>query len=264
MNKGRHVPKKYRHVFSPEADEVIRVEYRRLLAGRRPYAVKERLGTKLGVPGWVTQRRATELGLSRIKEPRWSDPELELLAKHAHKNPDRIREVFAKHGFKRSRNAIGLMIKRRLGGVRMNRPWYTANELATLLGIDRHAPLRWISSGQLRAERVEDFRTDEQGGYRWAIRRPGLRDFIRDHPEAIDLRKVDQLWFLDLLTNTDANACEGNGRISSAPNVRKSRSILLEALRSAWQSLPESWWRENAPEAHAQITAAIQKAEGTT
>src|SRR5579864_1860137 len=97
----RLVPKKYRHIFTPEADEIIRFEYRRMLEGRRPYAVKDRLSAKLGCPGWAAQRRATELGLTRIKEPRWSDEELELLARIVAKTsaPQRIRERLAKHGF---------------------------------------------------------------------------------------------------------------------------------------------------------------------
>lgn len=208
MSEARLVPKKYRHVFTLQADEVIRAEYARMLHGRRPYAVKDFLGSKLGVPGWVTQRRAAELGLTRIKEPRWSDAELELLARHAHKSPQNIRRVFAKHGFVRSQNAVWLMLKRRLGGVRMNRPWFTATELSRFLGIDNHLVMRWISSGQLRSERAGTLRTELQGGDMHKIRNIDFRSFIATNPHAIDLRKVDQLWFIDLLTNYRANSTD--------------------------------------------------------
>jgi hypothetical protein len=33
------------------------------------------------------------------------------------------------------------------------------------------------------------------------IREKDVRRFILQHPTEIDLRKVDQLWFLDLITN---------------------------------------------------------------
>lgn len=201
----RLVPKAYREAFTPEADEIIRVEYRRLLVGRRPYALKDRLAAKLSVPGWVTQRRATELGLTRVKEKRWSAEELELLSRHAHKNPDLVKRILAKHGFMRSRNAIWLIVKRRLGGVRANRPYYTANELSNLLGIDRHAVGRWISSGMLAAKRGNTDRTEAQGGDFYFVYPGAVRQFVARNPEAVDLRKVDQLWFIDLLVNDKAN-----------------------------------------------------------
>lgn len=192
-------------VFTAEADEIIRAEYRKSLHGRRPYRLKDRLGDKLRVPGWVTQRRATELGLTRVKEKRWAEAEIELVSKHAYKNPELIRGLLAKSGFSRSRNAIWLLIKRRLGGVRANRPFYTANELANLLGIDRHAVLRWISSGMLQAKRGETERIETQGGDFHFIKPLDVRRFVAVNPEAVDLRKVDQLWFIDLLVNDQAN-----------------------------------------------------------
>lgn len=203
----RLVPKKYRQAFTPQADEVIRAEYRRMLHGRRPYAVKDFLETKIGVPGWACQRRAAELGLTRIKEPRWTDEELELLAHIATRtvNRQRIREYLRKRGFVRSENAVWLMLKRRLGGVRMHRSWYTANQLAGLLGVDAHLVLSWIRSGRLPASKAGSERTQRQGGDMHVIRAHHLRAFVAANPHAIDLKKVDQLWFIDLLANDRAN-----------------------------------------------------------
>lgn len=205
-SERRRVPKAYRHIFTPQADEIIRAEYRLSLHGRRPYAIKDRLGSKLGVPGWVTQRRATELGITRIKEPRWTDVEVELLAIHAWKNPDLIRRIFLKRGYTRSSNSIWLKIKRRLGGRRMNRPFYTANELSELLGVDRHAVGRWIAEGRLSSKRGGTNRVEKQGGDMYFIRPRDVRAFVAANPKDIDLRKVDQHWFIDLLTNSKAEA----------------------------------------------------------
>jgi hypothetical protein len=208
LSEHRLVPKAYRAVFTSQADEFIRAEYRRMLQGRRPYSVKERLGSQLGVPGWVAQRRAAELGITRVKEPRWSEEELELLVKHAWKHPKNIAATFRRHGFQRSANAVWLMVKRRFGGPTAHRPWYTATQLASLLGIDSHLVLRWISSGQLKAERAGTERTERQGGDFHKIRSLDFRKFVAANPHVIDLRKVDALWFIDLLTNYQANRFE--------------------------------------------------------
>lgn len=201
----RLVPRKYRHFFTLQADEIVRDEYRRMLHGRRPYSVKQRLGAKLGIPGWVAQRRATELGLTRVKEPRWSEPEMELLTKHAWKHPNTLAAIFRRHGFQRSVNAIHIMVTRRLGGRLANRPWYAATQLAKLLGVDSHLVLRWISSGQLRAERIGEGWTEGQSCAKYKIRSLDFRTFVAANPHVVDLRKVDQLWFIDLLTNYRAN-----------------------------------------------------------
>jgi hypothetical protein len=42
---------------------------------------------------------------------------------------------------------------------------------------------------------------EQQNGDIYLIREKDVRRFILEHPTEIDLRKVDRLWFLDLLTN---------------------------------------------------------------
>jgi hypothetical protein len=44
-------------------------------------------------------------------------------------------------------------------------------------------------------------RTEQQNGDIYFIHQKDVRRFILEHPTDIDLRKVDQLWFLDLITN---------------------------------------------------------------
>jgi hypothetical protein len=44
-------------------------------------------------------------------------------------------------------------------------------------------------------------RGPQQNGDSYLIQEKDVRRFILEHPTEIDLRKVDQLWFLDLLTN---------------------------------------------------------------
>jgi hypothetical protein len=79
--------------------------------------------------------------------------------------------------------------------------FYSAYSLAQALGIDPHAVTRWIKSGHLQAKFRGTARGPQQNGDSYLIQEKDVRRFILEHPTEIDLRKVDQLWFLDLLTN---------------------------------------------------------------
>jgi hypothetical protein len=79
--------------------------------------------------------------------------------------------------------------------------FYSAYSLAQALGIDPHAVTRWIKSGHLKAKFRGTARGPQQNGDSYLIQEKDVRRFILEHPTDIDLRKVDQLWFLDLLTN---------------------------------------------------------------
>jgi hypothetical protein len=79
--------------------------------------------------------------------------------------------------------------------------FYSANSLAQALGIDPHAVTRWIKSGHLKAKFRGTARTAQQNGDIYLIHEKDVRRFILEHPTEIDLRRVDQLWFLDVLTN---------------------------------------------------------------
>jgi transposase-like protein len=79
--------------------------------------------------------------------------------------------------------------------------FYSASSLAQALGINPHAVARWIRAGQLKASTRGNTRGDRQNGYIYLIRERDERRFVLEHPSDLDLRKVDQFWFLDMLTN---------------------------------------------------------------
>ena len=79
--------------------------------------------------------------------------------------------------------------------------FYSGKGLADALGIDSHVVTRWIKAGHLRPQFRGTKRTKQQGGDTYLIREKDVRRFILQHPTEIDLRKVDQLWFLDLISN---------------------------------------------------------------
>ena len=76
-----------------------------------------------------------------------------------------------------------------------------ANGLAEASGIDSHAVSRWIKHGHLKAQLRGTARGQQQNGDIYLIREKDVRRFILEHPTEIDLRKVDQLWFLDVITD---------------------------------------------------------------
>jgi hypothetical protein len=157
------------------------------------------LAKKLGIPHWVLKKRARELGLARTKELSWSELELAILSRYAWMSDERIRLKLQAAGFTRTVTAIHLKLKRMK--FKHDGSFYSAYSLAQALGIDPHAVTRWIKSGHLKAKLRGTARTSQQNGDSYLIQEKNVRRFILEHPTDIDLRKVDQLWFLDLITN---------------------------------------------------------------
>ena len=102
-------------------------------------------------------------------------------------------------GYARTATAIHLKLKR----MKFKHGWsfYSPYGLAQALGIDPHAITRWIKSGHLKARFRGTGRTPQQNGDSYLIQEKDVRRFILEHPTDIDLCKVDQLWFLDVITN---------------------------------------------------------------
>lgn len=154
----------------------------------------QEIAARLKVPRWVVNRRAAALGLSRPKDRPWSaGDEAHVEANFHHTS---VKTLARKLG--RSPTAVQLKAKRL--GLRKYDEGYTALSLAEALGVDPHWVLARIRSGKLRASRRHTERTAQQGGDSWLITDEAVVKFVRDHPYDIDLRKVDSLWFMDLIT----------------------------------------------------------------
>src|SRR5208337_2394561 len=118
-------------------------------------------------------------------------------AKHryAWMSDERIRLKLKAAGYARTVNGIHLKLKRMR--FKHDGSFYSASGLAQALGIDSHAVTRWIKSGHLKAKLRGTARTEQQNGDIYLIHEKDVRRFILEHPTDIDLRRVDQLWFLD-------------------------------------------------------------------
>jgi hypothetical protein len=193
---ARNPPRKYH--FTEQIDQMIRAVYLERSNGRALPGLKL-LAKKLGLPDWALKKRARELGLARTKEKPWSEPELAILARYSWMSNERVRLKLKSAGFMRTVTGIHLKLKRMK--FKHDLSFYSANGLASAFGIDSHIVSRWIRSGSLRARVRGTARGPAQNGDIYLIHEKDVRRFVIEHPSEIDLRKVDQLWFLDLITN---------------------------------------------------------------
>lgn len=181
----------------PQIDEQIRAAWPEM-QGRG--AVGD-LAQKIGVPRWLVSDRVLALGLSvrQRKEPRWSAAEDALLAKVPLHNPDRAAAIFRSHGFVRTPTAIVIRCKR-VGLARRYSETMSATQAAQILGVDNKTVTIWCLEGALAADRRASQRLPQQGGAPWSITAPALRAFVVEQIDRIDIRKVDKVAFVALLT----------------------------------------------------------------
>lgn len=175
-------------IWNDILDHVLRNMYDATVPGRA-----QEIAEKLRMPRWAVNRRAVALGLSRPKDRPWSAAEQSYLEGNYHHVS--VKALARKLG--RSVTAVKLKAKRL--GLRKYGEGYTALSLAEALGVDPHWVLARIRSGRLRATPRHTERTAQQGGDSWLITDEGFIDFLREFPYEIDFRKVDGLWFMDLM-----------------------------------------------------------------
>jgi hypothetical protein len=148
--------------------------------------------------GWVS-RRAVEMGIQRPRfdSPKWSERELEILRASAWRVPGAIARILRREGFRRSTNAIHLKLTR-LRCDRTNDDVYTALGLSELFGVDKGTVTTWIKRGLLKAgARGTDHPNDA-----YLVHHNSVRRFVIENAAAVDIRRVDKDWFIDLLANT--------------------------------------------------------------
>src|SRR5436190_1385098 len=195
---GKKVRRHRKYVFTAQIDQRLReIYFSHPHAKARPGI--RHLAEQVAIPHWALKKRARELGLARTKEKPWSEPELAILARYAWMSDERILLKLKAAGYARTVTGIHLKLKRMRFKCDPN--FYSGKGLAQALGIDSHVVTRWIKSGHLRAQFRGTARGEPQGGDIYLIREKDVRGFVLEHPTEIDLRKVDQLWFLDLITN---------------------------------------------------------------
>lgn len=180
---------------TPHIDEAIRRAY--IEDGRKGCVA--RVARKIARPPRWVSHRARQLGIvpPRFREPPWTEREFELLRANATKQPYVIARIFARHGFRRTGTAIKIKLTR-LKIDRTDDNTYTSRGLAELMGVESHRVSTWIAKGWLKAKRKSDL-----PGSEFQIQRRDIRAFIIDNVGAIDIRRVDKHWFVDLVAGSD-------------------------------------------------------------
>jgi hypothetical protein len=147
-----------------------------------------------GIPRWKIRKWASQMGLTNQKERLWSEEDVQYLGKYLHKI--RLGDIAKNLG--RTKASVQLKAKR-LGLNKCHQEGYTMRGLCQGLGCDHHKIERWLRDGWITGIRRQTERTDKQGGDVWYFTDEAIRRMIRNHPEEIDLRRVDKYWFLDIV-----------------------------------------------------------------
>lgn len=155
-----------------------------------------RLAERLGRPVWWVQQRARQIGLVRdhsIRAADWSPEELQMLERWAACNTKVIAEKLRAAGFQRTESAVVIQIKRR----HIDRSCLTlisAPDLAVTLGVHGKTIANWIERKGLPVSRDA---VQIHGARMIPI--AGLRKWVKENRSLIDLRRVDQPLFWDLI-----------------------------------------------------------------
>lgn len=165
-------------------------------------ALAKRLGR---TKGWV-KWRAQELGVARrgfgaegAPGTPWTPDEDALLESLIERGLtiSTIGKKLRAAGYRRSLSAVSCRVY--ILGLRFERDFLTASDVARLLNIDWSVVGGWIAAGHLRARRESGPSAVEPSGKLWRIERTALRRFLIAHPRRWDHRRVRIEILLELL-----------------------------------------------------------------
>lgn len=179
--------KKLKYEWTPEREKLLRDRYNSTIRGRAA-----EIAESLGWPKWVIKKRAQQIGLSHaVNRKEWTQEDLNFLLEHC---GSRTSHWISKQ-LGRSETSVVMKCKH-LQISRRVQQGYTMRELELCFGTDHHVIERWISQGKLKARRRRTARKFDI----WAVTDEQILNFIINHPLSFRLDKVDQTWFMDLIT----------------------------------------------------------------
>lgn len=189
--RRRHTRMKY--TWHPEYDAYLEAQYFGGL--NRRFQVLNRMIRLTGLPRWYIKRQAARLGLTmRFDRKRWTREEID----HLENLVGRVSSATIAKRLRRPESSVVNKVKR-LGISRRVRDGYTMRELELCLGEDHHKIARWIKDGWLQDRLQGTRRHNGNGNDIHRIREKDIFNFIKNYPQEINLGKVDQTWFLDLV-----------------------------------------------------------------
>jgi hypothetical protein len=145
-----------------------------------------------GIPRWKIMKWASEMGLAARREPLWEASEIDYLEGQM---PQQSVGSIARH---LGRTKAAVQEKAKMLGLNKCSEGYTISALSQGLGCQENKVRRWIENGWISGKRRGSERAGIQGDF-WLFRDSDVVKFVRNHPQEIDLRRVDKYWFIDLL-----------------------------------------------------------------
>lgn len=184
MNGGR----KGKYLWTPERDAYLREHY-----PKKEHRKSYRIAAALGLPRWVVTKRAQQLALTYPHDRRdWTPDEVRFLEEHSgYRTP-----IWMAKKLKRSLTAVTVKLKR-LALTTKVKTGYTQRELELCFGVDHRVIERWVREGKLKITKLPSQREKPV----WHVSDRQVQRFIREHPMAFRLDRVDQLWFMDLMAS---------------------------------------------------------------
>jgi hypothetical protein len=182
-----------KYTWRPEYDAYLKAQYFGGL--NRRFRVLNRMIRLTGLPRWYIKRQAARLGLTmHMDRKRWTRAELNVL-------DDLMGRISAATIAKRLHRPVSSVVNKckRMRISRRVREGYTMRDLELCLGEDHHKISSWIKNGWLPDHLQGTRRHDGNGRDIHRFREKDILDFLRNHPQEINLGKVDQTWFLDLV-----------------------------------------------------------------
>ncbi len=190
-NRPPGITRKY--TWRPEYDAYLKAQYFGGL--NRRFRVLNRMIRLTGLPRWYIKRQAARLGLTMHMDRKpWTRAELHVL-------DDLVGRVSAATIAKRLHRPVSSVVNKckHMRISRRVRDGYTMRDLELCLGEDHHKISAWIKNGWLPDHLQGTRRHDGNGRDIHRFREKDILDFLRNHPQEINLGKVDQTWFLDLV-----------------------------------------------------------------
>lgn len=195
-----------KYVWRPEFDEHLKAHYYGGL--NRRFRVLNRMIRLTGLPRWYIKRQAARLGLTmHLDRKPWTAAEVDQLERWV----GTVSTATIAKRLRRPQVSVVNKLKR-LHLSRRVREGYTMRDLELCLGEDHHKIAQWLAAGWLRDHLQGTRRHDGNGKDIHRIREKDLLAFLRDHPREINLGKVDQTWFLDLVLLKGRELREANVR----------------------------------------------------
>ncbi|MCI0626721.1 MAG: hypothetical protein L0387_34585 [Acidobacteria bacterium] len=159
------------------------------------FRVLTRIVCMSGLPRWYIKRQAARLGLTmHIDRRPWTAAEKRLLESMI----GLVSTATIAKRLQRPESSVVNKLKRS-GTSRRVRDGYTMRDLEQCLGEDHRKISTWIANGWLKDRLQGTRRHGGNGNDIHRIREQDILNFLKNHPQEINLGKVDQTWFLDLV-----------------------------------------------------------------